>query len=180
MARTDRGGGKGVALTVESRSLWIGAAPAVNAPLTAEWAARVAGRSIWQLPDVTVNGQIWLTAAAMLWLAAISKSEVARAGAIRLRSENWRARFAGSNGEPGDGDQDSGGGGGGRIALYLTERMFSTARSFGRVSATASSFPGSAGTIYTKASSQSVGSVLVDNGGLAGPGTGLTTRKHSC
>ena len=58
----------------------------------------------------------------------------------------------------------SGGGGGGRIALYYGNSTFSGGlTAFGGLSAGANS--GGAGTLYTKASSQSVGDLLLDNSG---------------
>ena len=75
-----------------------------------------------------------------------------------------------ANGGGGDGDGDSGGGGGGRIAIYGASGLFS-----GLIQARSSrcSFPGGAGTIYTSDILQTEASVLVDNGGLTGVGTGL-------
>jgi hypothetical protein len=75
----------------------------------------------------------------------------------------------------GDTDFDSGGGGGGRIAVYYGTSTFS-----GTIAAQTSpysSYPGGAGTIYMKAASQTAGSVLVDNGGLNGAATGLTSPE---
>ncbi|MBI5383453.1 MAG: hypothetical protein HZA90_02060 [Verrucomicrobia bacterium] len=58
----------------------------------------------------------------------------------------------------------SGGGGGGRIALYYGNSTFSGAlTALGGFSTSANS--GGAGTLYTKANSQSVGDLLVDNSG---------------
>jgi hypothetical protein len=75
-----------------------------------------------------------------------------------------------ANGGGGDQDGDSGGGGGGRIAIYGASGLFS-----GLIQARSSkcSFPGGAGTIYTSDILQTEASVLVDNGGLSGVGTGL-------
>ncbi len=63
-----------------------------------------------------------------------------------------------------------GGGGGGRIAIQYGVNLF-----FGTTSARGGSGSawGGAGTIYTKANSQSWGQVLVDNGGQAGTNTTL-------
>lgn len=75
----------------------------------------------------------------------------------------------------GDTDADSGGGGGGRIAVYYGTNIYS-----GTISAQTSpysSYPGGAGTIYLKATSQTAGSVLVDNGGVNGVATGLTSPE---
>jgi hypothetical protein len=67
-----------------------------------------------------------------------------------------------ANGGLGDGDC-SGGGGGGRIAIYYGVKSF-----IGTISAGggASPFPGGAGTIFLKASVQTNGTVVVDNGGV--------------
>jgi hypothetical protein len=61
-----------------------------------------------------------------------------------------------------------GGGGGGRIALTFTSNSFA-----GTLSAKGGSgfMRGGAGTIYTKTNSSSVGTILVDNGGLKGTNT---------
>ena len=80
-----------------------------------------------------------------------------------------------ADGGNGDTDDDSGGGGGGRIAIYYSMNNFAGAIS--ACSSSISSIIGGAGTIYTKASSQIVGQVLVDNGGSAGADTGLTTPE---
>src|ERR1019366_10614414 len=74
-----------------------------------------------------------------------------------------------ASGGNGDTDSDSGGGGGGRIAVYYGTSTFRGA--IAAQTSPYSSFPGGAGTIYMKATSQSDGSVLVDNGGLSGAGT---------
>jgi hypothetical protein len=65
-----------------------------------------------------------------------------------------------------------GGGGGGRISLGYTTSFFT-----GPVSACGGGgyASGGAGTIYTKANSQSVGQLLVDNGGLSGTNTPLSS-----
>ena len=74
----------------------------------------------------------------------------------------------GGVGEPTQG----GGGGGGRISIQSTVSTF-----LGTMSAYGSSgyIRGGAGTIYTQASNQPARQVLVDNGGLSGAGTGLTS-----
>jgi hypothetical protein len=79
-----------------------------------------------------------------------------------------------ANGGAGDIDADGGGGGGGRIALYYGVSTFA-----GRVQARASfcSFPGGAGTIYTKIIGQTDPLVVVDNGGIAGVGTGVSSSE---
>jgi hypothetical protein len=80
-----------------------------------------------------------------------------------------------ANGGNGDTDFDSGGGGGGRVAINYGTSTFS-----GTIAAQTSpysSFPGGAGTIYMKATSQSVGTVIVDNGGVNGAATGLTSPE---
>ena len=62
------------------------------------------------------------------------------------------------------------GGGGGRIALYYTASTFSgTSTAFGGGGGPR----GGAGTIYAKSTAASAGSVLIDNGGLAGAQTPL-------
>lgn len=68
-------------------------------------------------------------------------------------------------------DSVGGGGGGGRIAVSYTSSSF-----VGSISAYGGggAFAGGAGTIYTRANSQ-VGQVLVDNGGLAGTNTPLSS-----
>ncbi len=68
-------------------------------------------------------------------------------------------------------EQDSGGGGGGRIAVEAGANIFE-----GRLVAAggAGGVPGGAGTIYVRTSPQSVGNLVVDNGGLAGARTSLT------
>ncbi len=72
----------------------------------------------------------------------------------------------------GSGNGIGGGGGGGRIALGYSVNVFN-----GPISAYggAGYVQGGAGTIYTKANSQSVGQVLVDNGGVPGTNTPLST-----
>ncbi|MGA2180363.1 MAG: carboxypeptidase-like regulatory domain-containing protein [Verrucomicrobiota bacterium] len=72
----------------------------------------------------------------------------------------------------GSGNGLGGGGGGGRISLGYTTSVFT-----GPVSACGGSgyASGGAGTIYTKANSQSVGQLLVDNGGLPGANTPLSS-----
>jgi hypothetical protein len=79
-----------------------------------------------------------------------------------------------ANGGAGDVDGDGGGGGGGRIALYYGASLFA-----GRVEARTSfcSFPGGAGTIYTKIIGQADASVRVDNGGYIGAGTGVVSSE---
>ncbi|MCX6926728.1 MAG: hypothetical protein NT154_26520 [Verrucomicrobia bacterium] len=76
----------------------------------------------------------------------------------------------GGAGEPSQG----GGGGGGRILIQYTGNGFS-----GAASAYGGSgyIRGGAGTIYTRASTQSPGQVLVDNGGQSGAGTGLPSLE---
>jgi hypothetical protein len=71
----------------------------------------------------------------------------------------------------GAGNGLGGGGGGGRISLGYTTSVFSGPVSAGGGGGYAG---GGAGTIYTKANSQSVGQLLVDNGGLAGTNTPLS------
>jgi hypothetical protein len=72
----------------------------------------------------------------------------------------------------GSGNGLGGGGGGGRISLGYTASAFN-----GSVSACGSGgyACGGAGTIYTKANNQSVGQLLVDNGGLSGTNTPLSS-----
>ncbi len=61
--------------------------------------------------------------------------------------------------------EDGGGGGGGRIALYFTNNQWTGALSAkGAFGATY----GGAGTIYQKAASQTLGTLMVDNGGSSG------------
>lgn len=92
------------------------------------------------------GGSIWLTAATL-----------AGAGVIA------------ANGGAGNGL--GGGGGGGRIALqYSTNVFLGMLSAFGGSGYTS----GGAGTIYTKANSQSYGQLLVDNGGRAGTNTSWT------
>ena len=97
------------------------------------------------------GGSIWLTAELL-----------AGAGLIR------------ANGGGGDMDGDSGGGGGGRIALYYRATQFT-----GQVEAQASlcSFPGGAGTIYTRSIGQTNATVRVDNGGHVGTATGIWSAE---
>src|SRR5208282_4473833 len=75
-----------------------------------------------------------------------------------------------AKGGPGNGL--GGGGGGGRISLGYTVSVIT-----GPVSACGGSgyAGGGAGTIYTKANNQSVGQLLVDNGGLSGTNTPLSS-----
>ena len=72
----------------------------------------------------------------------------------------------------GSGNGLGGGGGGGRIPLGYTTSVFtgpvSTCGGGGYAN-------GGAGTIYTRANSQSVGQLLVDNGGLSGTNTPLSS-----
>ena len=72
----------------------------------------------------------------------------------------------------GNGNGLGGGGGGGRISLGYTTNVF-----IGPVSACGGGgyASGGAGTIYTRANSQSVGQLLVDNGGLSGTNTPLSS-----
>jgi hypothetical protein len=67
-----------------------------------------------------------------------------------------------------------GGGAGGRIAIYYTNNLFA-----GTLSAqgAAGNEGGGAGTVYTKASSAAVGSLLLDNGGTVGALTPLTAPE---
>ncbi len=83
--------------------------------------------------------------------------------------------FAGSgtiSANGGSGNGFGSGGGGGRISLGYTTSFFT-----GPVSACGGGgyAQGGAGTIYTKANSQSVGQLLVDNGGQAGTNTPLSS-----
>lgn len=68
----------------------------------------------------------------------------------------------------------AGGGGGGRIAVYFTQNTFT-----GTITATgAAGFQtGGAGTIFTKASAASAGTLLVDNGGALGEWTPVTAPE---
>ena len=70
-----------------------------------------------------------------------------------------------------------GGGGGGRIAIYYYESSTFT----GTISAFGGSGYewGGAGTIYTQASSEPLGDLLVDNGGHAGAGTRLVDGTYT-
>jgi hypothetical protein len=96
------------------------------------------------------GGSIWLTAATLAGAGVIS-----------------------ANGGAGNGL--GGGGGGGRIALqYSTNVFLGVLSAFGGGGYTS----GGAGTIYTKANSQSYGQLLVDNGGHAG--TNPTSRIRGC
>jgi len=72
----------------------------------------------------------------------------------------------------GNGNGLGGGGGGGRISLGYTASLIT-----GPVSACGGGgyASGGAGTIYTKANNQSVGQLLVDNGGLSGTNTPLSS-----
>ena len=72
----------------------------------------------------------------------------------------------------GSGNGLGGGGGGGRISLGYTTSVFT-----GQVSTCGGGgyANGGAGTIYTRANSQSVGQLLVDNGGLSGTNTPLSS-----
>jgi len=76
-----------------------------------------------------------------------------------------------ANGGSGNG-LGGGGGGGGRISISYSANDFS-----GAITAFGGSgyARGGAGTIYTKANNQSVGQVLVDNGGTAGTNTPLSS-----
>ncbi len=98
------------------------------------------------------GGSIWLTAAILTGHGLIS-----------------------TDGGNGDTDVDGGGGGGGRIAIYYTANNFAGAIS--ACSSSISSLIGGAGTIYTKAAAQPVGSVLVDNGGSFGAMTPMTSPE---
>ena len=72
----------------------------------------------------------------------------------------------------GSGNGLGGGGGGGRISLGYTTSVFTgpvTARGGGGYA------NGGAGTVYTKVNNQSVGQLLVDNGGLSGTNTPLSS-----
>ena len=71
----------------------------------------------------------------------------------------------------GRGDAADGGGGGGRIALYFTTNQFK-----GVISAHggAGFNYGGAGTIYLRASNSPLARVIVDNGGIRGPGSLLS------
>ncbi len=78
-----------------------------------------------------------------------------------------------ANGGAGDYLQ-SGGGGGGRIAVYYATNLLSgRMRAFGGAGAAY----GGAGTIYTRADSDAVGKVLVDNAGSDGTNTPLTAPE---
>jgi len=68
----------------------------------------------------------------------------------------------------------NGGGGGGRIAIYYTSNQFA-----GAISAQGGQgfVSGGAGTIYTRANTNPVGSVVVDNGGRSGANTLLTSPE---
>jgi len=71
----------------------------------------------------------------------------------------------------GAGNGLGGGGGGGRISLGYTTSVFTGPVTAGGSAGYAG---GGAGTVYTKANNQSVGQLLVDNGGLAGTNTPLS------
>ena len=87
----------------------------------------------------SAGGSVWLTA-----------NQLNGAGSITANGQS--ASYSGS-----------GGGGGGRIALYYGSSTFSGgAAALGGLSPLAS---GAAGTLYTKASSQSAGDLLIDNTG---------------
>jgi hypothetical protein len=93
------------------------------------------------------GGSLWITAGTLAGSGAIS-----------------------ANG--GSGNGLGGGGGGGRISLGYTTSVFTGPVSAGGGGGYAG---GGAGTIYTKANSQSVGQLLVDNGGQAGTNTPLSS-----
>ena len=80
-----------------------------------------------------------------------------------------------ANGGPGEW-VDGGGGSGGRIAIYYTTKTYA-----GTLTATGGSGyqRGGAGTIYTKATSETRGHLLVDNGGAWGNYTPLQTPQPS-
>jgi len=96
------------------------------------------------------GGSIWLTV-----------SNLAGAGIIA------------ADGGPGD-FPSGGGGGGGRVALYYTTQQFT-----GLISARggAGTIFGGAGTVYSKGASNSVGQVVVDNGGSNGTNTPLSSPE---
>lgn len=95
-----------------------------------------------------------------IWLSA---QTISGAGSISAN---------GGAGEPFDG----GGGGGGRIAVYFATNHFSGGQFAGRFSARGGSGSacGGAGTIYSKADSDDVAQLTVDNGGSPGTNTLIT------
>ena len=78
--------------------------------------------------------------------------------------------FISANGGAGDLSSGSGGGGGGRVAIQCATNLFT-----GNVSAYggAGGVAGGAGTIYLKPNNQSIGQVIVDNGGQYGTNTAV-------
>lgn len=70
-------------------------------------------------------------------------------------------------------EEDSGGGGGGRIAVEAEVNNFAGML----LTQGGAGIRGGAGTIYLKTSPQSVGNLIVDNGGLAGARTSLTGKE---
>jgi hypothetical protein len=106
---------------------------------------------------LTVGGQLTANGESMVASGGAGGSIYVRAGTL---AGNGRITANGG----GAGYYLSGGGGGGRIALYYGNSTFSGGlAAFGGLSTGANS--GAAGTLYTKASSQSVGDLLLDNSG---------------
>ena len=131
----------------------------VNGTLTVNGVISANGASASCFPGCGSGGSIWLIAGTLQGSGSIS-----------------------ANGGSGPSDGEGGGGGGGRIAIYYANApAFNfasqvTALGGGPFNLTASGqIGGGAGTIYTKAASQSVGSVLVENGGNSGMLTPLTS-----
>ena len=107
---------------------------------------------------LTVGGQLTANGESMLASGGAGGSIYVRAGTLA-----GNASITANGG--GAGYSLSGGGGGGRIALYYGNSTFSGGvTAFGGLSAGAKS--GGAGTLYTKASSQSVGDLRLDNSGI--------------
>jgi hypothetical protein len=94
------------------------------------------------------GGSIWLTVGTLTGVGSIAANGGSGAGSV------------------------GGGGGGGRISLeYAANDFVGLASAFGG----GGFAQGGAGTIYTKANSQSVGQLLLDNGGAAGTNTPLSS-----
>lgn len=104
--------------------------------------------------------------------AVNSRSGGGSGGSIWITADNITGHGAisanGGNGEPIHG----GGGAGGRIAVYFDTNLFT-----GTITAVGGTGfqNGAAGTIFTKTNSVSTAQVIVDNGGLRGTNTVLTT-----
>ena len=103
------------------------------------------GQASWSRSGGGAGGSVWITTSS---LAGSGKMQAD--GGSSLHDANY---------------EDGGGGGGGRIALYFTNNQWTGALSAkGAFGATY----GGAGTIYQKAASQTLGTLMVDNGGSSG------------